>query len=206
MPAERDRRSWWASLLGLVLAAEGVQAQEPVSPPRKIGPIRRAFRHVARTVHEDFIGDPDLFAEPPLGAPLNETIGLMRAKAAPHYFTLYRSDFLVDSTALSPSGLARMSRICGGLRGWLGPVVVEPTLDRPGLAESRRAAVVALLNEAGHPVGLERVVIAPAVGPGALGTDAANNYQILITRDQAAPTQFSVTPTASTSPGGGGGR
>jgi hypothetical protein len=48
------------------------------------------------------------------------------------------------------------------------------------------------------------VVIGPPVAPGLLGTDAANNYQILITRDQQAPATFPLTPTASTSVGGGG--
>jgi hypothetical protein len=204
MATDRERRPWWASLLGLLLGAEALQAQEPACPPRKVGPIRRAFNHAARAVHDDFIGDPNNFAEPPLGAPLNETTAIMKARAAPHFFTLYRSDFLVDSTALSPSGQARMARICSRLRGWLGPVIVEPTLDRPGLAESRRDAVLAILQGSGHPVGLERVVIAASAAPGMLGTDAANNYGILINRDQSAPTQFSLSPTASTSPGGGG--
>ena len=170
-----------------------------------MGPIRRAIRHVGRAVHEDFIGDPDLFAEPPLGSSLYETFGVMRSKATPHVFTLYRSDFHVDGTTLTPIGAGRMDRITRGLRGWCGPVIVEPTPDKPGLAESRRESVIALLQESGHPVGLgSRVVIGPPVAPGLLGTSAGNGYQTLITRDQQAPATFSLTPSASTSPGGGG--
>lgn len=223
MPGDRERRSWLASLLGLVLAAEAAEAQGPapmVAPgpapppipmpaqarPRRVGPIRRAFGHVGRTIHRDFIGDPNLFEEPPLGTSLNATFGVMRAKAAGHIFTLYHSDFLLDTATLTPVGASRMHRICGDLRGWLGPVVIEAMPDRPGLAESRREAVIALLRRAGHDVGEERVVVGPPVAPGLLGSDAASNYLIMITRDQQAPGSFTLTPAASTSPGGGGSR
>jgi hypothetical protein len=225
MPADRERRSWWASLLGLLLAAEAAEAQGPapvsatvpIAPPgpvpvavpmpmpeRRVGPIRRVFRGMGRTIHQDLIGIPELFDEPPLGASLGATNAVMRAKAAGHVFTLYRSDFHVDAAELTPMGSGRMARICGDLRGWLGPVVVEATPDKPGLAEARREAVLATLRRGGHDVVNERVVIGPGVAPGLLGTDAGSNYLILINRDQQGPASFSLTPTASTSPGGGG--
>src|ERR1700761_2961970 len=138
MPADRERRSWWASLLGLLLAAEAAEAQgpapaaspAPVAPPapvpcavqtsaRRVGPIRRVFRGVSRTVHQDFIGVPELFDEPPLGASVYATNAVMRARAAGHVFTLYRSDFHVDTAELTPMGAGRLARICGDLRGWL---------------------------------------------------------------------------------------
>ncbi len=213
MPTGHKRRTWWSALLGLLATSAAAEAQEPVPvaappaqpPPRRVGPIRRAIRHVGQTVHEDFIGDPDNFYEPPLGASLNGTFAVMRAKAAPHVYTLYRSDFLVDTSTLTPVGIGRMDRICRSLRGWCGPVIVEPTPDKPGLAEARRDAVIALLQQGGNPVGAERVVIGPPVAPGLLGTDAGNNYATLIVRDQQAAAQFTLTPSASTSPGGGGG-
>src|SRR4051794_29863652 len=40
----------------------------PQVPGRRVGPIRRAFRHTSDYVHEHIIGDPALFVEPPLGA------------------------------------------------------------------------------------------------------------------------------------------
>jgi hypothetical protein len=222
MPAARERRSWWASLLGVSLAAGAAEAQGPavaVPPPppgavllpapppappqpRPVGPIRRAVRHVGRTVHQDFIGDPNLFYEPPLGANLYETFGVMRAKAEPHLFTLYRSDFVVDSAVLTPTAAGRFARIAGNLGRYCGPVVIEPTPGNPALTESRREAVLAAL---GPVCGPERVVIGPTVAPGAMGTDAANFYQNLIIRDQQAGASFTLTPSASTAPGGGGG-
>ena len=80
------------------------------------------------------------------------------------------------------------------LRGWLGPVLIEWSPDQPGLAEARRTAVLAILQGGGLPVIPERVVIGPSPYPGMLGTDAANNYNILITRDQGAPTGVLVDP------------
>jgi hypothetical protein len=239
MPGDRERRTRWASLLGLVLAAEAAEAQEPapppapapvpvpmpapgpgpgpvtrpaavapppapaVAPPPRVGPFRRAARHVGAAAHRDFIGVPELFDEPPLGASLYGTFGVMRARAAGHVFTLYHSDFLVDAATLTPDGAGRLNRICGNLRGWLGPVVVEATPARPDLAEARRATVLALLRRTGQDVGDERVVVGPPVAPGLYGTDAASNYLILINRDQQAATSYSLTPTASALPGGG---
>jgi hypothetical protein len=212
MPPRSERQTWWSSLLGIFLAAEAAQAQTPPTalasadcPPKRISTLRRVIRHVSKTVHEDFIGDPVLFDEPALGASANANRAVMKAKAEPHKFTFYRSDFLVDSTALSPSGAARIGRINASLACWLGPVIIEPTPDRPGLAESRKEAVIASLVMAGHLIDDGRVVIGPPIAPGLLGTDAANNYQSMISRDQRAPTQYSVTPTQTGTLAGGGG-
>jgi hypothetical protein len=181
MPRRNERKTWWSSLLGIFLAAEAAQAQAPPTapspsnlPPKRVGSLRRVIRHVSGRVHEDFIGDPLLFDEPPLGAAVNMTRAVMKGKVEPHKFTFYRSDFLVDSTVLSPTGASRFGRINAGLDCWPGPVIIEPTPDRPGLA-------------------------------GLLGTDAANNYQSMISRDQRAPQQYSVTPTQTGTLGGAGG-
>jgi hypothetical protein len=58
-------------------------------------------------------------------------------------------------------------------------------------------AVLALLQNTGAPMIPERVVIGPSTYPGMLGTDAANNYGAMITRDQLAPTNYSLTPSQS---------
>jgi hypothetical protein len=91
------------------------------------------------------------------------------------------------------------------VRGWPGPILIEWSPDTPGLAEARRQAVLALLQNAGAPVIPERVVIGPPIYPGMLGTDAANNYNIMIVRDQAAPANYSLPPTQSGTFGSGGG-
>jgi hypothetical protein len=213
MRNERVLIFWSAGgLAGGVLAAT-VWAQEPVPPtgptPRVVceqeGPIARATHHFGRVLQDSFLGYPKEFVEPPPGYYLREVFGTMQAKANPHRFTLYRSDFLDNSDKLSPYGATRFNLMAQRLGGWLGPLVIEWSPDQPGLAEARRAAVLAALKGAGLPVIPERVVIMPSPYPGLLGTDAADNYNVMITRDQAAPSSYSLTPTFGAGFGGGQG-
>jgi hypothetical protein len=75
------------------------------------------------------------------------------------------------------------------------------------MAEARRQAVLATLASTGQPVVPERVIIGPSPYPGTLGTDGANYYNVMITRDIQAPSAYSVTPslTGGSFSGGGGG-
>jgi hypothetical protein len=86
---------------------------------------------------------------------------------------------------------------------WLGPVTVEWTPDKPGLADTRRANIVAMLQKAGLPVVPERVVVGPSPYPGTFGADAQNNYSTLILRGQQAAASFSLTPTSTANFGSG---
>jgi hypothetical protein len=170
------------------------------------GPIRRAFQKTGRALKDNFIGYPQEFVEPPMGFTLSETFGTMKGKANIHRFTLYRSDFLDGSDKLSPGGATRFNIMASRVTGWLGPIVIEWSPDEPGLAESRRAAVAALFQASNLPVIPDRVVIGPSPYPGLLGTDAANNYNVLIIRDQQAPSTYTVTPVSGgglTTSGGG---
>ena len=166
------------------------------------GPIRGAFRHANHAIHEHFIGDPDLFDVPPLGYDVYRVMGAQVAKADLHTFMLYRSDFLVDGTALSPAGAKRLSFLSSELPRWSGPVVIEWTPEAPPLAESRRSEVVALLQGAGVPLDPARVLVGPSPYRGFLGVDSANVYDTLIYRDLAAPRAFSLTPSANQAGGG----
>ncbi len=168
------------------------------------GPIHRAFHRAGRVLQDNFIGYPQEFVEPPPGFMMAEVFGTMKGKANVHRFTLYRSDFLNGTDKLSPGGAARFNLMASRLNGWLGPIVVEWSPDEPGLAEARRAAIVTILQASNLPVIPDRVVIGPSPYPGLLGTDAANNYNALISRDQGAPTAYSLTPTAGAGFGSGG--
>lgn len=171
---------------------------------RTTGPVRGAVRHVGRAIHEKVIGDPAEFVEAPLGFYVNENFSVMKAKAAPHAFTLYQSDFVADSAILSPVGAQRLTLLARRLPCWLGPVVVEWTPDRPELAEGRRAAIVAMLRGARLPVDDARVIVGPSVYPGMPGTDAVANYNNLIVRDATAAQTFSLTPSSTATLGSGG--
>ena len=127
------------------------------------------------------IGYPETFIEPPLGYYVREQMTMQVAKADPHRFTLYKTDFLPGTDRFSPTGASRFNLMFSRLNGWLGPVIVEWTPDEPGLAEARRQAVLATLQRAGRPIIPERVVIGPSPYPGAslsglAGTESVNNF------------------------------
>jgi hypothetical protein len=201
----------WASALAAGFTSVPALAQAPVPPTgpvpvmadQQCGPIRRAVRHVCFTIKDKFIGYPDLFAEPPLGFYTYEAFALQEAHAEAHNFTLYRSDFINDSTTLSPIGAQRLSLMSARLSCWLGPVTVEWTPDKPGLADSRRTALVALLQNAGLPIVPDRILVGPSPYPGTMGADAANNFGNMIVRGQQAAQIYSVTPTSTSQFGGG---
>lgn len=209
----RGKVHWRVSALATGLLTATVWAQPPVPiPPTGPGPAppggsvprtRREIRHQAW--RDTFIGRPADFIEPPLGTYVRGQFSLMRAKADPHRFTLYRSDFLDGTDRLSPTGATRFSLMAARLPGWLGPVLVEWSPDEPGLAEARRSAVVTALRGAGLPIIPERVVIGPSIYPGGMGEDAANYHNVMITRDVGAPAGYSLTPTSTSGFGTGGG-
>jgi hypothetical protein len=145
------------------------------------------------------IGYPNLFYEPPVGAYIHAQYRTMSAKADPHRFTLYRTDFLPGTSVLSPVGATRFNLMASRLMRWPGAVLIEWSPDEPGLAESRRAAIVSIFQRAHLPITADRVVIAPSPFPGGLGTDALGNYSNMESRNQAAaaPSQYSLTPTSA---------
>jgi hypothetical protein len=199
--------AYWSvgGLAGGVLAVS-VWAQTPVPPTGpaaatcdacgRSAPLHQGLRHVFHVLQDNMIGYPAEFVEPPLGFFVNEQRALLRAKADPHRFTLYQTDFLEGTNCLSPVGASRFNLMATRLCSWPGPVIIEWSPDKPGVAESRRQAVLALLERTGLPVVPERVVIGPSPYPGMLGTNAANNYDIMISRDKQVPTAY--LPTRST--------
>jgi hypothetical protein len=212
MPKERIRVPWWSSVaIAAGLIAGGVWAQPPDASPdapracNRRGPLHRLLHHSAHTIHDKFIGYPDTFIEPPLGYYVNEQFALQTAKADPHRFTLYKSDFLPGTNFFSPAGASRFNLMFCRLPGWLGPITVEWTPDEPGLAESRRQAVLETLERAGQTLVPERVVIGPSPYPGAMGIEAVNDFNNLINRSQAAAPAYPLTPAATAYAYGGGG-
>jgi hypothetical protein len=201
-----------AGLFGATVWAQAPGTIPPPPPPapggvicEPTGPVGNAVRHAGRALQDGLIGYPDLFYEPPVGAYINANFNTMRAKANPHRFMLYRTDFLAGSNQFSPVGAGRFNLMASRLRAWTGPIVVEWSPDEAGLAEARRAMVVATLEKAGMPGVAQRVFIAPTPYPGGLGADSANYYNIMIMRDSAAGAGYTYTPTSASGFGAGGG-
>jgi hypothetical protein len=169
---------------------------------------RYGFTELRKSFCETFIGRPELFYEPPPGFYVSEHLTLMQARADPHRFTLYQTDFLPGTNRLSPTGATRFNLMAKRLPQWLGPVLIEWSPDYPGLAEARRAAVLETLQKVGVAMIPERVVIAPSPYSGLLGVDANQNYINMINRDNQAPQGLPLTPASNSisfGPGGGGG-
>jgi hypothetical protein len=169
------------------------------------GGLGNAFQHAGQALQDGLIGYPEEFNEPPVGFFIHETYKVMSAKADPHRFTLYKTDFLPGTNLFSPVGATRFNLMAARVTRWPGAILIEWSPDEPGLAEARRAAVVSLFERAHIPVTADRVVIAPSPFPGLLGVDAANLYNVQVTRVQAAPGSYSYTPTSASGFGGGGG-
>jgi hypothetical protein len=205
--------------LALTLGTTVASAQQPLMPMPPTGPapapaatapagtcstcghknglIHRAMRHVWHGLKDNLIGYPEEFVEPPLGATRGEINAQMVARADLHRYTLYRSDFLANSPTLTQGGARRLNDMAKRLPGWLGPLMIEATPDRPGLAEARRDAIALALAQCGQPVGPERLVVAGSPYPGLPGTYAVNSHAVLIDREVRAPMTYSVSPTES---------
>ena len=97
---------------------------------------------------------------------------------------LHRTDFAPGAADLNAGGLRRLAWIAGRLPRCSRPVLIEPPAawepGGPGLGESRRAAVAALLAGGACPVPAERVVLAPDPAAGIEGTDAELVYRNLL--------------------------
>jgi hypothetical protein len=202
-----NRARWYCAVLLAALAPGDTRAQTPDdsadSTPvcTRTGAIHRLFHRSAHTFQDKFVGYPETFKEPPLGAYVNEQFAVQVAKADVHRFTLYRSDFLPGTIQFSPNGASRFNIMFPRIASWPGPIIVEWTPDQPGLAQSRRLAVLATLQKLGRPIVAERVAIGPSPYPGSRGVEAANNYANTIVRTQNSAQSFPLPPTESSASG-----
>jgi hypothetical protein len=183
--------------------AGGVRAQPPGASAgtgqvcQRKGLLHRLVHHTAHELHDKWIGYPENFIEPPLGHYVREQLTLEVAKADPHRFTLYRSDFLPGTDRFSPTGAARFNLMYSRTAGWPGPIKIEWTPDEPGLAQARRQAVLATYQRAGLPVDPQRVVIGPSPYPGAIGAEANQNFSTFLIRSQQAGLNYSLSPQST---------
>jgi hypothetical protein len=158
------------------------------------GPIGRAFHHVGYVIHDRMIGEPDRFVEPPLGWSIGQNFSAQAARASQHRYTLYRSDFFAGTERLTPEGLRRLGRMVTYLPGWGGPVLIEVDPNRPGLAEARRDAVLALTSSNGTFIDPSRMVVGGSPYLGGRG-DLAEIYEgTLLDRSARAPAIYPLNP------------
>jgi hypothetical protein len=131
-----------------------------------------------------FIGFPEEFEAPPLGASVYACNRIQVANAEAARMVLGPYHFVEGTDQLSALGRTRLQQIAHFLPCNFYPVVIEATCH-PELDLARRLAVA---NELGHgrfAIPLERVVIGPALTPGLSGLEARFIYANLVLRTQA---------------------
>ncbi len=207
MARERLIRPSWKPLAGLILAgvpgvlhAQDEPRHPPAPCPRK-GFIHRTLHKGAHTFQDKFVGYPETFVEPRLGHYLVEQMSVQVSKADQHRFTLYRTDFLPNSTLWSPNGASRFNIMFARIASWPGPIVIEWTPEHPELAEGRRKMILATLDRFGKSVPPERVVVGPSGYPGGQGAESVNYYNNQLMRSQGASMGFPLSPIESASTG-----
>jgi hypothetical protein len=125
-----------------------------------------------RRLQEKFMGFPEEFIRPPLGASLYANMNLQVGNGTAAAMTLYRYDFEEGTDRLSPRGRAQLAKIAAQLPVTFFPRVVEATPETPGLAQARRYAVLAELARGTFPVPTDRVVVAAPAAIGLQGIEA----------------------------------
>ena len=156
----------------------------------------------AHSLQDKFVGYPETFSEPPLGAYINELFAVQVSKADVHRFIFYRTDFLPGTNQFSPIGASRFNIMLTRIPSWPGPITVEWTPDEPGVDQVRHGRLCwPLFEKLGRPIVSERVLIGPSPYPGTMGIEAINNYTNTIARTQTAATNFPLPPAESASSG-----
>jgi hypothetical protein len=198
-------------------AVESAPDGQPAScAPGPAAPTARTrvgawYRRCKQRLQAWFLGFPEEFEAPPLGASVYACARTQVANAEAARMILSPYHFVDGTDQLTPWGKNQLAMIAHLLPANFFPVVIEAT-PCPALDEARRLAV---LNELGHgafAVPPERVVIGPAIARGMSGVEARiTNANFLLgvqaggVRGGAAGGGAAAGAGLAAGPGGGGG-
>lgn len=181
--------------------AVGARPAPACTPGRCVhrGPLAR--RRCKRHLQEAFLGFPEEFERPPLGAVMHavNAVQVDRGEAAGMVF--YQFDFVSGTTRLNVRGIDKLGAIAARLPATFHPVIVERT-GLPALDDRRRAVVLEALASGPFPVPAERVVVGPPIARGLRGEEAAIIHEgSLIRIQQAGPPVGSTVDSPNASGG-----
>jgi hypothetical protein len=148
---------------------------DPIALERKHQPKfaeRKARSWHWRRLQGKMLGYPEEYEPRPLGASLYEHGWIMAANGAAARLVLYQFDFVDGSSELSPRGLDQLAKFTSQLAASPYPLIIERTPAAPGLAESRRYAVLARLARGPCPLPSDRVLVGVPTPNGMSGLDA----------------------------------
>jgi hypothetical protein len=135
-------------------------------------PERKARSWTWRRFQGRIFGYPEEYEPRPLGAAMYEAGKIMTANAAEVGLVLHRYDFVEGTSELSARGGDQLAKLAAQLAVSPFPLIVERTPEEPGLAESRRFAVLARLARGPMPVTSDRVLVGVPRAHGLSGSDA----------------------------------
>ncbi|WZP00661.1 hypothetical protein EP7_002310 [Isosphaeraceae bacterium EP7] len=117
-------------------------------------------------------GYPENYEPRPLGSALHDHGRAMVANGAAARLTLFRYDFVDDTVELNARGRDQVFKLAAQLAASPFPLIIERTPENPGLAEARRASVLAALASSPYPAPIERVLVGQPMSRGISGIDA----------------------------------
>jgi hypothetical protein len=122
------------------------------------------------------LGFPEEFNEWPLGSALYAHGRTEVANGDAARMVFYHYDFVEGTGQLNIRGRDKLVKVAHMLPMTFFPVVVERTPATPGLAEQRRAGLIAELARSPFPIPPERVLIGPPVAAGMAGFESVIVY------------------------------
>ncbi len=158
-----------------------------------------------RHLQDAFIGYPDEFVRPPLGARLHAVNRAQVSNGEAALMVLREYDFEPGTTILNARGRDRLSVIAANLPRTFYPLIIERTLEEPGLDARRRNAVLATLAGGRFAVPPQRVLIGPSPGWGLPGDDAELLNLGRLERTSAGGPMLMNAVSGSPTGGGGSG-
>ncbi len=151
-----------------------------------------------RHLQEAFLGFPEEFERPPLGARMHEVNTAQVRKGEASALTLYSYDFVAGTARLKPRGQDRLAEIGARMPFTFQPVLIQRS-GEPGLDEKRRESVLESLALSPFPIPPERVVVGRAPTRALRGDEALILHQGALYRTEQAGPRVS-TGTTSSSP------
>jgi hypothetical protein len=143
-------------------------------------------------MQECVLGFPDEFNALPLGARAHQFYQAHVANAEAARMVLYQFDFVEGKADLTLRGHDQLGMIAGLLLHNNCPIIIERTPWNPGIAASRRVAVINEFARVGLPVPPERVVIGVPIANGLAGVEALAVYRNMMIQTLSGATQSAI--------------
>ncbi|HEX8203234.1 MAG TPA: hypothetical protein VF590_22345 [Isosphaeraceae bacterium] len=176
------------------------EVQPPCDGDRQTRRLWRRYR-----CQDRFLGYPEEFVAPPLGASLYANNRTQVANAEAARMVLYDYDFVEGSNQLTQRGLDQLNKILARLPLNFFPLIIERTPRHPGLDETRRLAVLSHVARSPFPIPSERVIVGAPIATGINGEEAQLIDAVRLGRTAAAGPPISTGGSFTSSGAGGGG-